>query len=306
MPNKQPNKQESKVIKYRPVPFNFVDLEEKATEFMAKVKSEALQVASQARSEVIRLREATFSEIERTREAARVEAETIRKQLDELNRKLQEEEANFQKRKTQLETEANTLREQLRVDEETAKKTGYEDGYNLGYSEGNTKGYADGELQATVDYAERVRNEASVQLGTQLETLLPAVKKMIERLDNARQSFLQLWEQSAIRFSVLIAERAISRELPNMIDVPLYLIRESLELGTGSASMKVRLNPDDYESLKPQVDLLVDELSVTAQTQIVADGKISRGGCVLETALGVIDNQIESRLKRIEQELCLA
>lgn len=301
-----PNKQESKAIKYSPVPFNFVDLEEKASAFMAKVKSEALQVASQARSEVIRLRETTFAEIERTREAARIEAETIRKQLDELNRKLQEEETNFQKRKTQLETEANTLREQLRVDEETAKKTGYEDGYNLGYNEGNTKGYADGELQATVDYAERVRNEASVQLGTQLETLLPAVKKMIERLDTARQSFLQLWEQSAIRFSVLIAERAISRELPNMIDVPLSLIRESLELGTGSTSMKVRLNPDDYESLKPQVDLLVDELSVTAQTQIVADGKIARGGCVLETALGIIDNQIESRLKRIEQELCLA
>ncbi|MDR1480475.1 MAG: hypothetical protein LBJ00_16200 [Planctomycetaceae bacterium] len=300
-----PDKQKAKVIKYRPVPFNFVDLEEKATEFIAKVKSEALQVASQARGEVIRLREAAFSEIEHTRETARIEAETIRQQLDELNRQLHEEEANFQKRKTELEQEAKVLREQLRVDEETAKKTGYEEGYNLGYNEGNAKGYADGELQATVDYAERVRNEASVQLGNQLETLLPAVKKMVERLDTARQSFLQLWEQSAIRFSVLIAERTIARELPNMVDVPLYLIRESLELGTGSTSMKVRLNPDDYDSLKPQIDLLVDELSVAARTQVVADEKITRGGCVLETALGIIDNQIGSRLKRIEQELCL-
>ncbi|MDR2641909.1 MAG: hypothetical protein LBC74_03870 [Planctomycetaceae bacterium] len=301
-----PDKQESKVIKYRPVPFNFVDLEEKATSFMAKVKSDALQVASQARNEVIRLRETALAEIERTRENARIEAETIRRQLDELNRKLREEETNFQNRKTQLEAEAKALREQLRIDEEAAKKSGYDEGYKLGYNEGNAKGYADGELQATVDYAERVRNEASVQLGVQLETLLPAVKTMIERLDTARQSFLQLWEQSAIRFSVLIAERAISRELPNMIDVPLRLVRESLELGVGSTSMKVRLNPYDYESLKPQIDLLVDELSVTAQTRIVADEKIARGGCVLETALGIIDNQIKSRLERIEQELCMA
>ncbi|MDR2170864.1 MAG: hypothetical protein LBP59_12040 [Planctomycetaceae bacterium] len=301
-----PEKQASKAVKYRPVPFNFVDLEEKAADFMAKVKSDALYVATQARSEVVRLREEALSEIERTRELARVEAETIRGQLDELNRRLREEEANFQNRKLQLETEMSELREQLRIDEAAARQSGYDEGYKLGYSEGNTKGYSDGEFQATVDYAERVRNEASVQLGAQLETLLPAVKKMIELLETARQSFLQLWEQSAIRFAVLIAERAISRELPNMIDVPLRLIRESLELGTGSTAMKVRLNPDDYESLKPQIDLLIDELSIAAQTRIVADGKISKGGCALETSLGIIDNQIGSRLERIEQELCMA
>ncbi|MDR1484688.1 MAG: hypothetical protein LBT09_07675 [Planctomycetaceae bacterium] len=300
-----PEKPESKAVKYRPVPFNFVDLEERATDFMAKVKSEALQVASQARNEVIRLRESAFAEIERTRESTRVEAETIRRQLDDLNKQLRDEEANFQKRKIQLEAEAKALREQLRVDEEAAKTSGYDDGYKLGYDEGSVKGYTDGELQATVDYAERVRNEASVQLGAQLETLLPAVKTMIERIETARQSFLQLWEQSVIRFSVLIAERAISRELPNMFDIPLSLVRESLELGTGSTSMKVRLHPDDFESLKPQIDLLVDELSVAAQTCIVSDEKIARGGCVLETALGVIDNQIKSRLERIEQELCM-
>jgi flagellar assembly protein FliH len=298
-------KQESKVIKYRPVPFNFVDLEEKASDFIAKVKSDAIRIASQARDEIVRLRASAFSEIERTREDARIEAETIRYQLDELNRRLREEELNFQNRKMQLETEAAALREQLRVDEEAAKQSGYDDGYKLGYSEGNAKGYADGELQATVDFAERVRNEASVQLGTQLETLLPALKTMTSRLETARQSFLQLWEQSAIRFSVLIAERAIARELPEMFEVPLGLIRESLELGTGSTSMKIRLNPDDYESLKPQIDLLVDELSVAAQTRIVADEKIARGGCVLETALGIIDNQIKARLERIEQELCM-
>ncbi|MDR2762331.1 MAG: hypothetical protein LBB88_07000 [Planctomycetaceae bacterium] len=299
------NKQESKAIKYRPVPFNFADLEEKATDFMSKVKSEALSVATQARNEVIRLRETALAEIERNREIAKSEAVTIRRQLDELNRKLREEETNFQNRKTQLETEMNALREQLKIDEEAAKKNGYDDGYKLGYDEGSTKGYSDGELQATVDYAERVRNEASVQLAVQLETLLPAMKKMIERLNTARQSFLQHWEQSAIRFAVLIAERAIARELPNMIDVPLKLIRESLELGTGSTSMKVRLNPEDYESLQPQIDLLVDELSVAAHTRIVADTKIFKGGCILETAVGIIDNQIESRLMRIEQELCL-
>jgi flagellar biosynthesis/type III secretory pathway protein FliH len=91
-----------------------------------------------------------------------------------------------------------------------------------------------------------------------------------------------------------------------MIDVPLKLLREVLELGAGSATVRVRLNSGDYDTLQPQIDILVREMTKSVQTEIVPDVKISPGGCILETSLGVVDNQIEARLERIEQELCLA
>lgn len=292
-------------VSYRPVPFNFVDLEEKATDYLAKVKAEALQIAAQARNEVARLRETTFAEIEEARSQARQEAETMRLQLDELGVRLREEEANFQKRKIELESETIRIKAELKQNEDSARKNGYDEGYGVGYDEGKSRGYADGELQATVDYAEKVGNEATIQLGTRLETLLPALQGMIGQLETAKQSFLQLWEQSAIKVATSIAQRAISRQLPEMVDVPMKLLREALELAAGGTSVKVRLNPDDYETLQPQMDLLIGEMLGAAQTEVVPDGKISPGGCVLETSLGVIDNQIEARLERIEQELVI-
>ncbi len=292
-------------IIYRPVPFNFVDLEDKAVEYLAKVKAEAMQVAAEARNEVARLRETTLAEIGAARKKAHEEAETVRKQLESLKTKLQTEEANFKKRKAELESEAIKLKAELKQNTDEARKTGYDEGYSVGHEEGGRKGYADGETRATVDYADKVRNEAAVQLGAQLETLLPALHLMMNQFETARQSFLQLWEQSAIRVASKIAARAISRELPEMMDVPLKLLREALELGAGSTSVRIRLNPGDYSSLRPQVDMLIEEMMGAAKTEIVPDGKISPGGCVLETALGVIDNQIEARLERIEQELVL-
>jgi flagellar biosynthesis/type III secretory pathway protein FliH len=299
-------------ITYRPVPFNFVDLEAKAADYLAQVKSEAVQIAAEARNEVARIRqlavterEKALAEVEEARTKARQEAETIRKQLAELHQRLQTEEENFKKRKDQLESETIKLKAQLKQNEDTARKTGYDEGKQVGYDEGKAKGYADGELQATIDYAEKVRREAEIQLGTQLETLLPALKTMIERLETAKQSFLQLWEQSAIKVAAAIAERAISRQLPEMIDVPIKMLRESLELGAGSTSVRIRLNPGDYGTLQPQMDILVREMAGAAQTVIVPDTKISPGGCVLETSLGIIDNQIASRIERIEQELAL-
>ncbi len=300
-----PQKKQDKPIVHRLVPFNFVDLEDKAEGYLAKVKAEALQIAAQARNEVARLRETTFAEIEQARNQARQEAESMRSQLEALKVKLQKEEENFQKRKTELESEAIKIKADFKKNEDAARKTGYDEGKSVGYDEGKSQGYADGELQATVDYAEKVRNEATIQLGAQLETLMPALQSLVTQFETAKQSFLQLWEQSAIQVATAIASRAISRQLPDMIDVPLKMLREALELAAGGTSVRIRLNSDDYEALKPQMDLLIGEMLGAAQTDIIPDGKISPGGCVLETSLGVIDNQIESRLERIEQELVL-
>ena len=297
------NKPDPPQINYRPVPFNFVDLEEKASDYLDKVKAEAIQLTTRARDEVVRLRETTLTEIETNRREAAEESQRVRAELDILHQRLSEEEANFKTRKEQLEGEAIKLKATLKQNEDIARKNGYDEGLKLGQEEGFKEGYGDGELQATIDYAEKIRHEASIQLGAQLETLVPAIKEMIEQMVMAKQSFLQLWESSAIDVAAAIAERAIARHLPQMVDVPLRLLREGLELAAGNAAVKVRIHPDDYEALKPQMDILVAEMSVAAKTEIVPDIKINKGGCFLETSLGVIDQSIESRIDRIKMEL---
>ena len=290
---------------FKPVPLNFVDLEEKATAYLDRVKADAVKIAANARNEVARLREAALAEIERTRIDAQQESDNIRQRLDVLNEKLRVEEETFKKQKELHETERLKHQQTVKETTENARKTGYDEGYQLGHDEGRKKGYADGELQANIDHAEQVRRETEIQLGAKLETLFPALQNMVGQLEDARQSFLLLWEQSAIHVAKSIAELAIGRQLPEMIDVPLKLLRELLELGAGSANVKVRLNPVDYESLRPQVDRLIDELVSAAKMEIIPDHRVMPGGCLLETSLGVIDNQIGTRLERIEEELVL-
>jgi flagellar assembly protein FliH len=297
-------------------PFNFVDLEDKATKYIAHVNEEATRIATEAvtnaRNEVERIkhaaiaeRESVLAEAERTRVQAREEAEKIRKQLDELHQRLQAEEENFKNRKEQLESEAIKLKVQLKQNEDSARKTGYDEGKQLGYDEGHAQGYADGEMKAMIDYAEKVNTEAEIRVGTQLETLLPALNTMIERLEAAKQAFAQQWEGSAIKVVQAIAAKVIDCHMSEITDVPIRLLREALELVTGSTSVRIRLNKADYEALRPQIDLLIQEMTRSMQTEIVGDESITPGGCILETPQGTIDNQIESRLARVEQELCL-
>lgn len=272
-------------VTYRPVPFNFIDLEEKATGYLAHVRSEADHITSTAKAEIAKLREQTRQELARVRE----EGERIRLAAEELNRRLA--------------TEANELEQRRQAVETEARQRGYDEGKQTGYDEGKRTGYADGELQATLDYDERVKREAAILLEGRLETLMPTVEQAVENIRSAQHYFLAHWEHAAIKVAAAMARRVIGQELPAMEEVPLELIREALELGVGSSTLKLRMNPVDHAALLPRVEMLVDRLAGAASTEIVADDRVEPGGCILETSLGTIDQRIESRLERIEAEL---
>ncbi len=270
---------------FKPVAFNFVDLQTKADDYLAKIKAEARQIMETARAEVVKLRE----EIRIEQEHSQTLAEKIKTDSDAFNQRLAEETEFLDKKRKEVETDAYNA--------------GYELGKKEGYDEGRKTGYADGELQASLDHDAKVKQEVQIQLAGKLETLLPSLQSAVGQIQTAQQSFLLLWEQSAVHVASAIANRAISRQLPEMVDVPLRLLREALELAVGCSQMKIRLNPTDYETLEPQIETLISELAGAAETEIIQDIRITRGGCLLETSLGTIDQRIESRLDRIKMEL---
>lgn len=141
------------------------------------------------------------------------------------------------------------------------------------------------------------------QLAGQLATLMPALKQTIRDIQHAKQAWLAHWERSAVHVAAAIARRIVRRELSRTPEITLTLVREALELAAGSSQLRIHLNPTDHETLASQVENLIRELSTLEATQLVADPEITPGGCRVETRFGVIDQQIEAQLARIEEEL---
>ncbi len=100
-----------------------------------------------------------------------------------------------------------------------------------------------------------------------------------------------------------IAARVIRHELRRQPEITLTLVREALELAAGSPGVRLRLNPDDHKALGAQVRALIDAMSALGDAEVTADAEISPGGCRVETRFGTIDQQFESQLQRIEEEL---
>lgn len=150
---------------------------------------------------------------------------------------------------------------------------------------------------------ESVEKLVAERVAAQAETLLPALRRVIDGVEAAKGDCLARWEQAALGVAVAIAARVIRREVRHFPDITLSLVRESLELAGGSSDVQIRMHPDDLVSLRTQVQQLAAEIGRLGDDAIVADAGLSRGGCRVETRNGSIDQQFEAQLARIEHEL---
>jgi flagellar biosynthesis/type III secretory pathway protein FliH len=137
----------------------------------------------------------------------------------------------------------------------------------------------------------------------QLATALPALKNAIQDIQHAKQAWLAHWEAGAVHVAAAIAQRLIRRELTRHPEITLTLVREALELAAGSSQVRIHLNPADHQQIGPQAEMLIKELSTLTTAELLPDPQITPGGCRVETRFGVIDQQFEAQLQRIEEEL---
>jgi flagellar assembly protein FliH len=154
--------------------------------------------------------------------------------------------------------------------------------------------------QAAVAAAVQAAEQA---VKKELASLLPALRQAIGEIHHAKQAWLAHWEASGVHVAAAIAQRVIRRELTVQPEIPLALVREALELAAGGSQIRIHLHPADHEALRKQVQLLIQETAGLGEAEVVADPAITPGGCRVETRFGMIDQQFETQLARIEEEL---
>jgi flagellar assembly protein FliH len=147
--------------------------------------------------------------------------------------------------------------------------------------------------------------EASVRsrLDQQLFHALSAVKQAAERIDQSRQTWQKHGEKHLVELASAIAARLCRRELARGPELSVVWIREALELAITSATITLRLHPQDQASLAGQIQAIRKSLAALGAVEIVADSSITAGGCRVDTQFGSLDQQLESQLARIAEEL---
>jgi len=162
---------------------------------------------------------------------------------------------------------------------------------------------ADIRRQAAEAGCKAAMQEFEKMVAEQVAPAIDALHETVAELHRAKQAWISHWETGAVHLAAAIAARVIRREVRRQPEITLTLVREALDLAAGSPNVRLHLNPEDYKSLGVQVRTLIDAMSALGDAEVTPDAAISQGGCRVETRFGTIDQQIESQLQRIEEEL---
>ncbi len=157
----------------------------------------------------------------------------------------------------------------------------------------------DGRQDAARDAEEATQGK----IQQQLQFLVPAIGEAVVEVQRERTAWLRRWEQNVVTLAVAIAERVIRREVAAQPEISLDLLREALQMAAGMGKLRVRLHPLDSAALESNLAMIVAEMNGLAPTELIADDAITPGGCRVDTDYGSIDQQIESQLHRIREEL---
>lgn len=150
---------------------------------------------------------------------------------------------------------------------------------------------------------DEARRHAEESLARQLDTLLPALRAAIEAIAHTRHDWLAEWDRRVVRLAAAMAARIVRRELDRQPALAPTLVREALEMITETGTVRIYLNPHDLQALGSQAQRLAAEFARLGSLEFLPDEQISRGGCRVETRFGLIDQQIESQLARLAEEL---
>jgi flagellar assembly protein FliH len=148
--------------------------------------------------------------------------------------------------------------------------------YGEGFAAGQSAGYGEG-LSALEESADLVRRAAG-SASAMRDALLDGV------------------EAQVVELALLAARQVVGAAAEEHTTLAAAIARDGLR-ATGTRVLRLRVHPDDAETVTAAL------LAEGHEAPIVADTAIEAGGCIIDTEGGTVDLRLSTRLLRVQQTL---
>src|SRR5688572_29150350 len=131
------------------------------------------------------------------------------------------------------------------------------------------------------------------------EAMLNRLTQTLQDLTRLRAEMIRQTERQMVQLALAVARRIVHREVSLDQDLLIAMARVALERLGDNARATVRLHPDDYHATGAA---RVGQALGTNVT-VLADPKVERGGCRVESDLGTLDAGVDAQIQEIARAL---
>lgn len=179
----------------------------------------------------------------------------------------------------------NIARDEAEKESSVIRETAREKGHKEGFEQGKPEGFTQGVVEGKNSYSGLLDN-----LNGLIENLTVERKKLVGDL------------QPLLVELVGAALKKCLNEEASKGDLVVNLVGEALLRAQDRVRLKLHLNPDDIN----EIERHRKELQLTvgaADMELIADARIERGGCLLDTEDGTVDVRLNTVVDKVKESL---
>ena len=164
---------------------------------------------------------------------------------------------------------------------EEEKQNGHEEGYQKGLEEAQKQ--LEAQEAEQLDHFERMKQSLEDDYAKQIQTIEPMLVDVICKL---------LHKITGVMVS-------------DYHDVLVHIIDNAVKDVEGSNRLAIKVSEDDYADVYSQFDFLKQQMESNTELELIADPKLQKLECLIETDTGIINCGLDEQLDNLVKDLKL-
>jgi|tagenome__1003787_1003787.scaffolds.fasta_scaffold20975006_3 flagellar assembly protein FliH len=136
---------------------------------------------------------------------------------------------------------------------------------------------------------------------TAVQPAADALAAAVAQLEAERDAFLAQAERAAVELALELASKIVSAAVEVRPEVVLQVVESALRRTTLRDQLTLQVSPEDFELVRDAAEGLAGRIGGIHRLDVLAERRVTRGGCVVRTAEGEIDAQLDEQLNRARE-----
>lgn len=134
-------------------------------------------------------------------------------------------------------------------------------------------------------------------------TACQALTEACQKIDNQRKKLLQQSRGEIVNLIITLSHKVIARELNTPRNIIAATLESALEQAIASEEFYVSLHPDDLAFAEEKAPEIIAAIRGLERLVFKTDNTITKGGCLVESKVCLVDATIETQLENLQDLL---
>lgn len=161
----------------------------------------------------------------------------------------------------------------------------------------------DGIAQAQATIEQNIQHAAQQLSDARCKTAVTACEATVQQLSQQTSAWLAVWRNQTVTLASRIAEKILRREMLDRDETLRVWMEEAIVSMREVRELRVLVHPDDFAVAGRFLQQLSKSVPQAAHVEIIPDPEVSSGGCIVRSAHGQLDLQLEAQLQRLMEQL---